>query len=89
MNADLVTHLSTQALYLVVWLSLPALLVALLVGVLISLVQAMTQIQEMTLTFVPKIFAVFLSLAFALPWMLRQMILFTQNIYQMIPHLLD
>ncbi len=85
MNMDNVIHLGTQGLYMVLLLSLPMLLVALIVGVLISLFQAVTQIQEMTLTFVPKIIAVFLVIILAAPWLTDTMVQFTRELIQSIP----
>ena len=72
---------------MVLMLSLPMLVVALTVGVLISLFQAVTQIQEMTLTFVPKIIAVFLSIVFAAPWLTETMVEYTRELIQSIPTL--
>ena len=69
-------------------LSLPMLLVGLLVGLMISIFQATTQINEMTLTFVPKILAVILVIIFTMPWMLNMLIDFTARIFNMIPSFL-
>ncbi|HKJ84271.1 MAG TPA: flagellar biosynthesis protein FliQ [Mariprofundaceae bacterium] len=80
-------QIATQGLYMVLMLSLPALLVALLVGVVISLFQAVTQIQEMTLTFVPKMIAVFVTLTLAAPWMTQKMVMFTRQLMHDIPNL--
>lgn len=67
-TVDLVSYM-TQALYLVLWLSLPPIAVAAIVGTLFSLFQALTQIQEMTLVFVPKILAIFVIMLLTLPFM--------------------
>ncbi len=88
MSPDAVVHLGTQALHMVLWLSLPMLAVALIVGVAISLFQAVTQIQEMTLTFVPKIVAVFACMVIAAPWLTRTMVTFTRRLFESIPGLL-
>jgi len=88
MNPDTVIHLGTQALYMVLWLSMPMLAVALIVGVAISLFQAVTQIQEMTLTFVPKIIAVFGCMVIVAPWLTRTMVTFTRQLIESIPGLL-
>jgi flagellar biosynthetic protein FliQ len=61
------------------------LLIGLVVGLAISIFQAVTQIQEMTLVFVPKIVAVLIALIVALPWMLNIMITYTQNILSNFP----
>jgi flagellar biosynthetic protein FliQ len=72
-----------------VWTTLlvaaPVLIVGLLVGVLISLFQAVTQVQEMTLVFVPKIVACLIALVAALPWMINILVSFTHNIFTNIP----
>ncbi len=85
MSIDGVINLGTEALYMVIKLSLPVLAVALIVGVAISLLQAVTQIQEMTLTFVPKIIAVFLCIALAAPWLVETMVDYTRYIFMLIP----
>jgi len=59
----------------------PVMLIALAVGLVISLVQALTQIQEMTLTFVPKILVIFVSMIFLMPFMLQTLITFTQRLF--------
>lgn len=74
-----------QALFLSLILTGPPILVAMLVGLTISILQATTQIQEQTLTFVPKLFAIAASLALAGPWMLAQLISFTASIYESFP----
>jgi len=72
---------------MVLLISLPMLAVALIVGIAISLFQAVTQIQEMTLTFVPKIIAVFGAMILAAPWMTEKMVSFTQHLFNLIPTL--
>lgn len=69
-----------DALFVLLKLLAPVMLVSLLVGLSIALFQALTQIQEMTLTFVPKIVAVFFTLMIALPWMLRTLDDFTHDL---------
>jgi len=69
-------------------IALPPLVVALLVGLVISIMQAATQVQEQSLTFVPKIIAVFLTLAIMAPWSIRIMISFTNRVFNRIPDLL-
>ena len=73
--------LSKQALFLSLILTGPPVLVAMLVGLVISIIQATTQIQEQTLTFVPKLVAVVVTLAIAGPWMVVQLIAFTASIF--------
>ena len=65
--------------------SLPMLLVGLVIGLLISFFKATTQINEMTLTFVPKILAVIVVIIFTMPWMLNMLIDFTARIFNMMP----
>jgi len=86
-NADTATHLAVQALILAMKISLPLLLAALLVGLLVSIFQAATQIQEATLTFIPKILAMGAVLVLAGPWMLDQAIAYTRDLYTAIPTL--
>lgn len=66
-------------------ISLPMLLAGLIVGLLVSIFQATTQINEMTLTFVPKILAVIAVLIFFLPWMLNTILDYTKSIFDLIP----
>jgi len=80
MNETEVIEVTRQALMLTIQISLPVMMVGLLVGVSIALVQALTQVQEMTLVFVPKIVAIFVSLIFFLPWMASLLIGFTQEL---------
>ena len=76
MNLEMAINMGQNTLYSVLILSGPVLLTALLVGSLVSLLQAVTQIQEITLVFVPKIIAVFLVLALAGGWMLNTAVSF-------------
>jgi len=69
MNGTEVLDIARDAIYTLVIVSAPLMLVGLVVGVVISLFQALTQIQEMTLVFVPKILAMFITLVLALPFM--------------------
>ena len=83
-----VISITQKSLYLVLILSAPIVGVALVVGLLISLVQATTQIQEQTLTFVPKLAAVVLSLVFLGSWMLMEMVRFTEYLLKAFPRYL-
>jgi flagellar biosynthetic protein FliQ len=87
MGPDSVIQIGSEAIKMVLLISLPMLGVALVVGIAISLFQAVTQIQEQTLTFVPKIIAVFSAIIIAAPWMTEQMVSFTRNLFSMIPTL--
>ena len=78
--------LSKEALVLTLLVSAPLLAAGLVVGVLVSLVQAVTQIQEMTLTFIPKVLAVSAALFFFLPWMLTTLVQFTLHVFEALPY---
>lgn len=81
MSQEFVISLAKQALTLALLLAAPALGLGLLVGLLISILQATTQIQEQTLTFVPKIIVVMLSFLFFGGWMLSSLVDFTSNLF--------
>ncbi len=77
--------LAKEAIKLSLFLSAPLLLTALVIGLAISIFQAVTQIQEMTLTFVPKILAMVLVFFITLPWFLKKLTTFTENLFLNIP----
>jgi flagellar biosynthetic protein FliQ len=81
MNPDDVVAVGRQALEVTVLLASPLLLTALVVGVLISLVQAVTQIQEQTLTFVPKFLAILLVFLLSLPWAMNVMLAYATELF--------
>jgi len=85
MNPDLVGQLAREALETTLFLSLPILGIGLIVGLLVSLFQAVTQIQEATLVFVPKIVVVFLALLVLSPWMMRKMMFYTEQLIVNLP----
>ena len=87
MNQDVVVKLAMDALLLGMKVALPLLLAGLVVGLFVSVFQAVTQIQEMTLAFIPKILAVALVLVVAGPWMLNQLVSYTADLYGSIPEL--
>ena len=87
MDQDTVVNLATQAMTLALKVAGPILLVGLVIGLVVSIFQAVTQIQEMTLSFIPKILAVALVLIVAGPWMLNQVVGYTSNLYHSIPGL--
>jgi flagellar biosynthetic protein FliQ len=89
MSDTTVLEIALQAILVAAKLSAPILLVTLVVGFGISLLQSVTQVQEMTLSFVPKLGAVALVLLFAGNWMLAEMISFTTGLYEIIPQLAD
>ena len=76
MTIDAVMDISREALFLIIKVSLPVLLVSLIVGLVISIFQTVTSIQEQTLTFVPKIICVFLALSVCGQWMMNSMVEF-------------
>ena len=87
MDQDLIITLATSALELTLKVALPLLLVGLVVGLLVSIFQAVTQIQEQTLAFIPKIAGLAVVLVVLGPWMLGQLINWTQGLYGEIPKL--
>lgn len=82
---DMVIKLAEQSIFTIILISAPLLLIALGVGLLVSVFQAMTQIQEQTLAFIPKILAVFLALVFFGPWMLTILLDYTRNLFEQLP----
>jgi flagellar biosynthetic protein FliQ len=87
MDSDLVISLAVAAMELALKVALPLLLVGLAVGLIISVFQAVTQIQEQTLTFIPKILATVAVLVVGGPWMLNQILAYTQDLWLSIPQL--
>jgi len=85
MTTELLNQMSRQTFETVLLVGGPVLVVSLVVGVLISIFQAITQLQEVTLTFVPKIIAVFLTLLLTLPWTVKVLVSFTRGIFENIP----
>ena len=86
MGVGMIMGIARNTIEVMLWVSLPILGVGLLVGLVISVFQAVTQIQEVTLTFVPKIVVTLLCMIFFGPWMLNKLIQFTVNIYTNFPH---
>ena len=80
---DLAVELGQQTLWVAVKLAFPILLVGLVVGVAISVLQAATQIQEQTLTFIPKMFAVVVVLFALMPWFLMVLVDYTEELFQL------
>ena len=85
MTPDFVTGFFMEGLKTAIFLAAPMLLAGLIVGLLVSMFQAATQINEMTLVFIPKMLAVGLALLIFFPWMLQLMIDFTQKVFLNIP----
>ena len=80
MNAIEVLEICREAIWVLIKVAAPLMLITLIVGLIISLFQALTQIQEMTLTFVPKMLIVFLSLIMLMPWMLSSLKDFSEEL---------
>ena len=89
MTADLVIEIIYQALITTVKVAGPMLLAGLAVGLLVGIFQAVTSVHEMTLTFIPKILAVAVTLMIFLPWMIRTLVGFTLSIYSQLPSLVN
>lgn len=87
MTRDTVVTLTVEAMELAMKIGGPLLLVGLVVGLVISVFQAVTQIQEQTLTFIPKIIATAAVVVIAGPWMLDQLVVYTQELYLSIAEL--
>ena len=85
MNPDVVVRIAKETLEITLLVSLPIMGVGMVVGVVISLFQSLTQMHEMTLTFVPKIVVVLLSLLFLLPWMMQKLTAFTEQLIVSLP----
>ncbi|MDC0864496.1 flagellar biosynthesis protein FliQ, partial [Rickettsiaceae bacterium] len=82
MDPGFINEVGREAIYVIIMMSAPVLIIALLVGLMISLFQALTQIQETTLTFVPKIIAVYFSMLFIMPYMFGKLKIFVDHIMQ-------
>jgi flagellar biosynthetic protein FliQ len=89
MTPESVLTMGREALQVTLMVSAPMLLVALGVGLLVSIFQAATQINESTLSFIPKLVAVFLTLALAGSWMLAQLTDYTRQLFISLPNLVN
>ncbi len=87
MSAGLAIELLNRALLMGLLVAAPLLATALVVGILVSLVQALTQIQEQTLTFIPKLAAVAVVMLLALPWMVRELVGYLTQTLNLLPGL--
>ncbi|MEM1347934.1 MAG: flagellar biosynthesis protein FliQ [Myxococcota bacterium] len=83
---DYLLLIAREGLYLALIASAPPVLTSMFLGLFVSVIQATTQIQEQTLTFVPKLVGVFLSLAIAAPWIGAQLIRFTRLVFEGFPN---
>ena len=85
MTPEFVIGFARQSIETALMIALPMLGIGLIVGITVSVIQAATQIQEMTLTFVPKILAIFLALLFSFPWIMDKMVSFTRELFLNLP----
>jgi flagellar biosynthetic protein FliQ len=88
MTTETAIELGRQAIFVTLLISGPVLLAGMGVGLLVGLLQAVTQIQEQSIAFVPKIVLMILTLAFAMPWLVGQMIGYTEELILNIPSML-
>jgi flagellar biosynthetic protein FliQ len=88
MDTNTLMDLAHNALLLLVYLAAPMLLSALIVGLVVSVIQAATQIQEQTLSFIPKLIAMIITLMVMGPWMLQLWVGFTENLLHSIPSMI-
>ncbi len=88
MTPEMILQLGNEALWMAILMAAPILLTALTVGVVIGMLQAATQIQEMTLSFIPKLLAVVGVLVVAGPWMLNVMVQWVRELFMDIPQLI-
>lgn len=86
MSPETVIGIARQAIELALFMALPMLAVSLVVGVFVSILQSATQIQEMTLTFVPKILSMFLALLLAFPWLMDKIVTYTRDLFLYLPN---
>lgn len=87
MTTEMVISIGREALLLTIMVAGPMLAFGLVIGLVISVFQAVTQINEMTLTFVPKIIGIALALLIFLPWMINMLTDFTRHMFELIPQL--
>lgn len=88
MTPEYIVSMGSEAVKITIMLSIPLLGVGLIVGLFIAIIQATTQIQEMTLSFVPKIIAVLLALLASMPWMIERMTHYTSQLIMNIPQVI-
>jgi flagellar biosynthetic protein FliQ len=88
MDQDTVVSLATRAMTLAIEVAGPLLLVGLVIGLVVSVFQAVTQIQEQSLSFIPKIVGLAALIVILGPWMLGQLVNYAENLYSSIPQLI-
>jgi len=89
MTPETVVTIGSRALEITLMLAAPLLLVALITGLVVGAFQAATQINEMTLSFIPKLLAMALAMVIAGPWMLKLLISYTRELFESIPGLIN
>ncbi|MCC9605663.1 flagellar biosynthetic protein FliQ [Blastopirellula sp. JC732] len=85
MDVTTTVDLTREAMLVALWISAPALIVGMLVGLAIGLLQALTQIQDQTVSFVPKLLAMAAAMLLALPWVLERLMIYTETLVTHIP----
>ena len=85
MTADFIVGFGKEVVWVTLLVAGPMLLFGLIVGLIVSVFQAVTQVHEMTLTFIPKILAVMFALVLFFPWMMQIMLTFTEKLFVNIP----
>lgn len=85
MNPDYAVDLMRSALMLSLLIGAPVLLTAIVVSLVISILQAVTQLQDQTLSFVPKIVAMMLVMLYTLPWVLNEIVEYSNELFQQVP----
>ncbi len=85
MSPELAIYVLKEAIYTAMIIALPMLLAGLVVGLVISIFQSVTQVNEMTLTFIPKIIAVILTLVMLLPWLTNKLLAFARHMFELMP----
>jgi flagellar biosynthetic protein FliQ len=88
MTPESVLSLFSESVYIIIILLTVLIIPGLIVGLLVSMFQAATQINEMSLSFIPKLFVTFLVMVFAGPWLLKTMINYTDSLFSNIPYLI-
>ncbi|SKA91059.1 flagellar biosynthetic protein FliQ [Paucidesulfovibrio gracilis DSM 16080] len=86
MTPEFIVGFARQAIETTLTIALPMLGIGMIVGIVVSVIQAATQIQEMTLTMVPKIVAIFLALLISFPWIMDKMVTYTREIFLNLPN---
>lgn len=89
MTPDMITDLMREAVYLIVLMVSVIILPSLAVGLVVSIFQAATQINEQTLSFIPKLLALALTMVVAGPWMLKVLLSYTHELFESIPNLIN